>query len=134
MDGRGDARPDSFGNFFGNSFGISNLERKFSVATWNVRSLRPKAREIAEILEKREIEVCTFQETKIEGDFDEQDYKFICFDRENKHYGLGFAVRKSVKVLETKRIAEKIAMVTIQKREVWTSIPNKTHFRRNSTR
>ena len=56
MDGRGDARPDSFGKL--------NLERKFSVASWNVRSLRPKAREIADILEKREIDVCEFQETK----------------------------------------------------------------------
>ena len=121
MDGRVDERPDTFGNSFGNL----NLERKFGVAIWNFRSLRPKAREIAEILEKREIDVCAFQETKTEGDFDEQDYKLKCFAREKKHNRLGFAVRNSVKVLETKRVSDRVALNIVQKRNAWTSSPNK---------
>ena len=73
------------------------LERKLSVATWNVRGLRPKLPEIAKILEKQEIDVCGLQETKTEGELEEQGYDFICFNRDNKAYGIGFAVKKSVK-------------------------------------
>ena len=111
MDERCDGRSNSFGN--------SNLQREFVISSWNIRGARPKLAEIAEELRRKKIDVCGIQETKTEGEFTERDYKFVCFEREQKQYGQGFAIRSDLKIVEQTRISDRIAKLVLRKRESW---------------
>ena len=114
-----DERCDGRSNFFGNL----NLKR-FSVATWNIRSLKPKIEDVADILERKAVDICSFQETKMDN-LDEvwQNHRFICHDRgkENMHYGMGFAIWKELEVYRLEKVSDRISLLTLRKRQKWES-------------
>ena len=115
MDGRCDGRSNFFGNL--------NLKR-FSVATWNIRSLKPKIEDVADILERKAVDICSFQETKMDN-LDEvwQNHRFICHDmgKENMYYGMGFAIRKELEVYRHEKVNDRISLLTLRKRQKWES-------------
>ena len=58
MDERCNGRSNIFGNL--------NLNC-FSVATWNIRSLKPKIEDVSDILERKAVDICSFQDTKMDN-------------------------------------------------------------------
>jgi len=73
---------------------------KFSIGTFNVRGLTSaiKKQQLVEDLERYDIQICTLQETKIQIGFDDiiGNYRVFCLPSESRHYGLGFAIHKSL--------------------------------------
>jgi len=83
---------------------MSNLFQrppKLSVGTFNVRGLNPtlKKQQLADDLERYDVQICNLQETKIQIGFDDiiGSYRVFCLPSESRHYGLGFAVHKSLR-------------------------------------
>ena len=97
-----------------------NLRQSLNVASWNVRGLMPKIQDIAESLSEKDITICGLQETKCKGNDEIMgNYRFITFDRENVHHGLGFAVRNNLEVMEAKQVSPRVAFITIKKKRNW---------------
>ena len=97
-----------------------NLESRFTVATWNVRGINPKITEVLATLKKKSVDICGFQETKSRPKTENcGGYQVICLDRVSHYYGLGFAVKKDIEVIEASSISDRRAYIKIRKCSKW---------------
>ena len=68
------------------------------------------------MLENKKIDICVFQETKSgELDFFEGNFYFVTMKKDQWQQGLGFAVRINLMILETEKITDRLAYITILK-------------------
>ena len=68
------------------------------------------------MLENKQIDICVFQETKSgELDFFEGNFHFVTMKKDQWQLGLGFAVRSNLMILETEKITDRLAYITISK-------------------
>ena len=98
-----------------------DLKRSFSVGTWNIIGLKRKIVDVENVLVK-EVDICAFQETKIDKQEDPEDiqtnYMFHLHKRENQNYGLGFAIDKNLAVVKFEKICDRISVITVRKNKV----------------
>ena len=88
---------------------LTNLKQRFTVGTWNVRGFEPKKEQILEALNRKNVEICGFQETKRDkcDDFC-LGYRVLLFDRANPHHGQGFALREELEVVDSGIITDRV--------------------------
>ena len=66
------------------------------------------------------MDICGFQETKSRPKTENLGgYLLICLDRVCHYYGLGFAVKKDIEVIEASSISDRIAYIKIRKCSKW---------------
>ena len=76
--------------------------------------------DVENVLVKKEIDICAFQETTINKLEDPEDiqtnYMFHLQKRENQNYGLDFAIDKNLAVVKFEKICDRISVITLRKK------------------
>ncbi|PZC80720.1 hypothetical protein B5X24_HaOG214121 [Helicoverpa armigera] len=91
-------------------------EVRLRYASWNVGTMTGRARELAEVLKRRRINVACLQETKWKGTKAREigeGYKFYYCGSDGKRNGVGIVLDKNLKecVMEVKRVNDRIIVV-----------------------
>ncbi|XP_047028785.1 craniofacial development protein 2-like [Helicoverpa zea] len=93
-------------------------EVRLRYASWNVGTMTGRARELADVLKRRRINVACLQETKWKGTKAREigeGYKFYYCGSDGKRNGVGIVLDKNLKesVIDVKRVNDRIIVVKI---------------------
>ena len=97
-----------------------NLKQTFKTATWNVRGLKSKVEDLTKTISGKCVSASGLQETKCDK-MDEEvgNFRIITFDRQNVHHAMGFAVERSLEVIEMGQIHQRLSYIILKKRRKW---------------
>jgi len=94
------------------------LEKRLNVGTFNVRGLSSfsKRKSLSRDLSAYGVDICCLQETKLANGIDERhgDFRILCLETSCRHYGLGFAISRSLKFQTDKfwKLSDRVAAIT----------------------
>ena len=104
---------------FGLDSHLSTQDRfKVRVGTWNVGTLTGRSRELAEVLKRRNVNICCVQETKWKGERVSEigvGYKIIYSGRTSTRNGVGVILDEEMKgkMVEVIRKSDRVILVRV---------------------